>query len=322
MPPRNKTVTAWLDEWMDAHEVSLKPSTRRSHRASIDRYIKPNIGHQRVQSLSPNQLTILFKKLSESGGKDGKPLSATTVRQARTILRTAMQAAVLDRIIDVNPVVGTKSMKVEKPKHSTWTGEQLGGFLEGQADAQRWSPIWVLAAATGMRRGELMGLRWSDIDLETGVISIERSTTQLGKERATSTPKNHERRRVNIDERTVGTLRTWRTRQAQERLQWGQAYADSEGLVFTWEDGRPILPDYASKLFIKIQGELGLPRLTLHGLRHTHATMLLRAGVPVHIVAKRLGHKDPSVTLDVYADVIPQDDGHAVDVFTKAVWGA
>ncbi|WP_162799196.1 tyrosine-type recombinase/integrase [Nocardioides sp. 616] len=112
----------------------------------------------------------------------------------------------------------------------------------------------------------------------------------------------------------------------------GPAYADREGLVFTWEDGRPVMPDYITKAFDSLQTSLRktleaasepvFPRLVVHELRHTHATLLLRAGVPVHIVAKRLGHKDPSVTLNVYADVIPDDDTSAVDIFRKAVWGA
>ena len=135
-----------------------------------------------------------------------------------------------------------------------------------------------------------------------------------------------------MDPATVNVLRAWRARQAGERLAAGPAWADTEGLVFTWPDGRPIMPDYISKAFLRVQaalnallaehGEAGLPRLTVHQLRHTHATMLLRDGVPVHIVAKRLGHKDPSVTLNTYADVIPDDDMSAVDVFSKAVWGA
>jgi integrase len=98
---------------------------------------------------------------------------------------------------------------------------------------------------------------------------------------------------------------------------------DQGGLVFTWENGRPVLPDYATKAFGALTAAAtGVPRLVLHELRHTHATILLRDGVPVHVVTRRLGHNDPSVTLNVYADAIPADDGRAVDVFSRAVWGA
>ena len=217
------------------------------------------------------------------------------------------------------------------PKHTTWTGAQLATFLEHVAKS-RWAPLWELAAGTGMRRGELMALAWAHVDLDAGVLSVERSTTQLGQERVTTTPKNHERRAIALDAHLVATLRSWRKQQAAERLAWGPAYVDTGGLVFTWENGAPLLPDYVTKTFGKIQAEVNrgravdelepLPRLTVHELRHTHATLLLRDGVPVHIVAKRLGHKDPSVTLNVYADVIPDDDTSAVDVFSRVVWGA
>lgn len=136
--------------------------------------------------------------------------------------------------------------------------------------------------------------------------------TQIRQERVYVTPKNHERREVNIDRRTLESLRAWRKIQVAERLTWGEAYRGADDLVFTWDDGRPELPDYVTKAFTAMtERREGLPRLVLHELRHTHATILLRDGVPVHIVAKRLGHRDPSVTLNVYADAIPDDDGRS-----------
>lgn len=320
--PQDLTVKAYLETWIEAHSVELKPSTAKTYRDKIRLYLVPTIGHERVQALSPSRLSVVFRELHEHGGKDGKPVSPRTVEFARAVLRRAMSDAVVDRIIEVNPVTGSKMPKRDgKPQHTTWTGAQLQSYLDKIADT-RWAPLWQLAAATGMRRGELMALDWDHVDLEAGIVSIEWSTTQLGQERVRTTPKNHERRKVQIDGRTVAALKAWRKTQAEERLAWGAAYEDTDGLVFTWENGRPVLPDYVSKTFLKAQAGLELPRLVMHGLRHTHATILLRDRVPVHIVSKRLGHKDPSVTLNVYADVIPDDDTSAVDVFSKAVWGA
>ena len=321
VPPKNLTVGEYLDQWITAHEVTLKPSTARSYRDNIDRYLKPRIGHERLQSLSPSRLSVLFRELYEKGGKGGRSLSPRTVEFARAVLRRALQDAVLERHIEVNPVVGTKRPRTVKPKHTTWTGEQLRTFLAGLDDGHRWTGLWELAAGTGMRRGELLALRWSDVDLDAGVIHVERSVAQVRQERIYGTPKNHERRDVAIDPHLVTSLRAWRKRQAAERLAWGAAYVGTENLVVTWEDGRPVLPDYISNIFGNLTRGLDVPRLTLHELRHTHATLLLRAGVPVHVVAKRLGHRDPSVTLNVYADSIPDDDGRAVETFAKAVWG-
>lgn len=330
--PQNLTVAIWLERWMDAHAIELKPSTVETYRNKIRLYLVPAIGHERLQSLSPSRLSIVWRDLHQGGGKNGKPVSPRTVEFARAVLRKAMEDAVVERLIQVNPVVGSKLPKRDgKPQHTTWTGAQLGAFLEHIAD-HRWLPLWQLAASTGMRRGELAGLAWRRVDLEAGTVAVEVSTTQIGNDRVTTTPKNHERRTIAIDAHMVAALRAWRKQQAAERLAMGPAYADVEGLVFTWEDGRPVMPDYMTKAFESLQaslrktlegtGQATFPRIVVHELRHTHATLLLRAGVPVHIVAKRLGHKDPSVTLNVYADVIPDDDTSAVDVFSRAVWGA
>lgn len=330
--PQDLTVGAWLDRWLEGHQVELKPSTAHAYHAQIERYLKPAIGHERLQTLSPSRLSVVWRELHEHGGKGGKPVSQRTVEFARAVLRKAMHDAVVERLVQVNPVTGSKLAKRQgKPKHTTWTGGQLATFLEHVA-GDRWMPLWHLAGATGMRRGELMALRWENVDLDAATLAVELSATQIGRDRVTTTPKNHERRAIALDAHTVTMLRAWRTTQASERLAFGPAYADVEGLVFTWQDGSPVLPDYVTKLFPKVQATLAavleredapaLPRLTVHELRHTHATMLLRDGVPVHIVAKRLGHKDPSVTLNVYADVIPDDDTSAVDTFSKAVWGA
>lgn len=132
-----------------------------------------------------------------------------------------MNDAVVDRLIEVNPVIGSKSPKKDgKPQHVTWTGEQAQTFLQVTAGT-RVAPLWQLALATGMRRGELMALTWECVDLDGGVVSIEQSTAQLGSRLVPTTPKNHLRRRVQLDARTVAALRAWRKVQAEERLAWG-----------------------------------------------------------------------------------------------------
>lgn len=316
--PQTVTVGDWLDTWLAGAEVELKPSTVHMYRQKIEAYLKPAIGGERLQSLSPVRLSEVFAKLAKSGGQGGRPLSARTVQQVRAILRRACAVAVVNRVIEVNPVVGSTAPTVTKAKHITWTEDQQRTFLDGVTG--RWLPVWVLALATGLRRGELCALRWDDVDLDGGVISVERSTTQLGGELVTTTPKNHETRKVTIDPRTASVLRAFKKQQAEERLGWGPEYSDS-GRVVVWENGQPALPDFVGKRFLLDQGGLGLPRMTLHGTRHSHATTLLRNSIPVHIVSKRLGHKDPAVTLNVYADAIPDDDARAVEVFAAAVWG-
>jgi integrase len=319
--PRNLTVGKYLDDWIAGHEVELKPSTAASYRSKIDLYLRPAVGHERLQALSPSLLSLAFQEMAKHGGKDGKPISPRSVQFARAVLRRACNDAVVDRLIEVNPVLGSKAKKVGRPKHVTWTGEQAQMFIEATAGT-RLAPLWQLALATGMRRGELMALTWNHLDLDAGIVSIEQSTAQLGTELVTTTPKNDEGREVQIDARTVAVLRAWRKVQAEERLAWGAAYENAERIVFTRENGSRLSPNAVSKAFLRAQSGLGLPRISLHSTRHSHATVLLRAGVPVHIVAKRLGHKKPSITLDVYADAIPKDDAGAADVYSTAVFGA
>ncbi len=335
--PQDLTVGDWLDRWMTGHELELKTSTAASYRALIERYLRPLLGHERVQALSPARLSVVFREMHEHGGAKGRPLSPRTVEYTRAVLRRAMNDAVLERVIAVNPVVGTKRPKPVKPKHTTWTAEQVATFLAapvalpdgteqpapavvtGTSARARLGALFAVALATGMRRGELLALRWDDVDLDDGVLAVERAVTVVNGARTYDTPKNHERRTVKLDADTVARLRALRREQVGARLAFGKAWQGTEGLVFTWEDGRPLDPDYASKAFTKAQADLELPRLTFHEMRHTHATVLLRERMPVHVVSKRLGHKDPSVTLNVYADVIPQDDGEAADVWSRLV---
>jgi integrase len=130
--------------------------------------------------LTPSRLSVVWKNIKESGGKGGKPVSVRTVEFSRAVMRRAMNDAVLDRVIMVNPVTGSKMPKRDgKPQHVTWTGAQLAEFLEA-VGGSRWFPLWQLAAATGMRRGELCALRWHHVDLDAGVVSVEQSVTQIG----------------------------------------------------------------------------------------------------------------------------------------------
>ena len=181
LAPRDLTVTKYLDDWIAGHGVELKPSTTASYRSKIELYLKPAIGHERLQALSPIRPSVVFRDMHKHGGKDGRPVSPRTVEFARAILRRAMNDAVVGRLIEVNPVVGSKTPKKDgKPKHVTWTGVQAQVFLGATADT-RLAPLWQLALATGMRRGEVMALTWQHVDLDAGIVSVERSTAQLGR---------------------------------------------------------------------------------------------------------------------------------------------
>jgi integrase len=159
--------------------------------------------------------------------------------------------------------------------------------------------MWRLAATTGMRRAEIAALSWADVDLEGGLVTLWRD------------PKTRtSKRTISVDVGTVAAMRAHRARQATERLAAGSLWLES-GAVFTMEDGRAVATDYLTPVFGRKVIEAGLPVITLHGLRHAYATMLLRAGEPIRVVSQRIGHATPNITLAVYAHVLPGDDSRA-----------
>lgn len=209
-----------------------------------------------------------------------------------------------------------------------WTADQLGGFLElARTSEPRFYPLVRLAALTGMRRGEVAGLRWQDVGLDAGHLAVRHTITAIddpnqgGMKLVYGEPKSGKGRRVDLDQDTVALLRSWKAQKAQDQLAMGGAWP-AHGQVFTREDGAVFHPDTASAVFDRLVKASGLPRITFHGLRHTHATILLANGVPVKVVSERLGHATVQITLDTYGHVIPGLQGQAVSVFSQAMGGA
>lgn len=226
-------------------------------------------------------------------------------------------------VLTANPVHGSKAPRRERRDLQVWDDQQQATLLDSAtARESRWWTVWRLALATGMRRGELCALAWSAVDLDAGTVRVNRSAAQIVQEVVVTDTKSGEDRKVALDSATVAALKAWRKQQAAEQLKAGEAWQDTGGLVFTWPDGSRVLPDLLSKSFVAQQDGLGLPRLTLHGCRHSHACTLLRAGISVHVVAARLGHADPSLTLRVYSHAIPSDCAAAAAAFARALVGS
>jgi integrase len=321
------TVSSYLDQWIEAHAVEVKPKTLQDYRHLIDRHVKPYIGALRLQAVRPAQITKLYRDLLTTGGRSGAGLSPRTVEYVHAVLRKAFRDAVLvDQLLPSSPVERAKRpRKPIREPGEIWTARQLRVFLTA-ARGHRLFAFYHLAAYTGARRGELLNLRWRDIDLASAEINISGSTAVIGGARVEGTTKSGRSRKVSIDAGTVEVLTEHRSLQAEERLLAGPGWRASDDYVFTTGWGGPVHPDTVSSLaadLIKAHnatvresgvGEM-LPRARLHDLRHLHATTLLLAGVPVHVVAARLSHADPSVTLRVYAHVIRDQVAEAADIF-------
>jgi integrase len=189
----------------------------------------------------------------------------------------------------------------------TWTAPELRRFLS-HVQGERLYALWLLAATTGMRRGELLALKWPDVDLAAARVSVAESKTAAG------------RRSVALDPATVTALKAWRRQQAAERLAWGAGWLNL-GLTFTREDGSALNPVWVNVTFTKRQRTIGLPRIRFHDLRHTHATIALQAGVHAKVMQERLGHASISITLDLYSHVIPAMQEDAAATVAKLVLG-
>jgi integrase len=333
---RNRlTVAAYLDDWIDSHAMEIKPRTLLDYRACIRLYVTPRIGHLPIQAIRPSTITKLYRDLLTSGGRDGQPLAVATVTHLHAVLRKAFRDAVIvDELIGSNPVERAKRPRAQAKEPGTvWTVAQLRAFL-ATAQQHRLFAFFHVAAYTGARRGELLNLRWKDIDLGSKKVAITGSTAVIGGERVNGTTKSGRTRVVPIDDETVAVLHQRKTDQAAEQLKAGDSWRGTkDGYVFTTGWGEPIYSDTVTSLMTKLirahnepdQGSRltdQLPYARLHDLRHLHATTLLLSGVPVHVVAARLGHADPAVTLRVYAHVIRSAEAAAADIFAQAMKAA
>lgn len=257
----------------------------------------------------------LHATLRSGGGHDGRPLAPKTVLNAHQVLRSALGDAERQELVGRNvAALADPPCHSSPPEQSCWNQAELRTFLEATTGHRLGPALW-LTAMTGMRRGETLGLRWSDIDLEDRRLSLQRSVTCTGYQVHTSpTMTRMSRRTVDLDAATVQVLWDWRGVQAVEL-----GGVDRDRVVFTRLNGQPVHPHVLSQTFTRVLTAAGLPRIRLHDLRHTHATLLLQAGVPIKVVSERLGHSSPAFTMTTYQHVLPGMQRDAADTFARLV---
>jgi len=327
--PTRRTVEQYLtQDWLPASAARVRPSTLRGYRQLLDSYVIPVIGDRRLDELNPLLLTKLYgQMLSTAKRRQPGTLSPRTVRFTHTVLNRAFADAVRWRLLASNPAADAQppaASACRAPEMKTWTIEELRRFLAGTADTAD-HVGYVLAACAGLRRGEVCGLRWSDVELEPAVgpahVRIRQQLVLVNNEISFSAPKTAASRRlVALDPATVELLRRHRLHQRRAGLALGPGYVDS-GLVVCRGGGRPVNPTDWTRVFSRRAHALGLPRIRFHDLRHTHATLGLQAGVHAKVMSERLGHTSTSFTLDVYSHAIPSMQGEAAAVVGRLVFG-
>jgi integrase len=325
LEPQAITLEQWVGHhWLPTIKGRIKPSTFDSYRRNLELHVLPGLGGQQLRQLAPAMLDRLYSVLLTNGHrKSAEGLSPKTVRYVHTIVHKVLADAVDAGLLGVNAAERAKPPKprsVGTNEMSFWEPHQLRTFLDS-VRGHRLEPAWHLAAMTGMRRGEVLGLRWSDLDLDNARISVRQALVSVGYEVIKSSPKSHQARVIDLDSRTVEQLRELRKRQAGEPEAWGVGYQVSD-LVFCREDGSAIHPHSFSQSFERALQKSGLPRIRLHDLRHTHATIAIRAGVPVKVISERLGHETPAFTLKQYAHVIPGMQAEAARLVAELLYQA
>lgn len=310
------TLAAFVtEEWLPARRRELRASTSESYRIVLEERVLPRIGALPLDRITPKHIDELYTELLERGGRDarrGPGLSARTVRYSGTILTRVLRDAVKHGLILRNPAEHVIRPKPRGREMSWWSIADARRFL-AHVESDRLAALWALYLTTGMRRGEALGLRWVDVDLEDGRLSVRRTLIAVDGKPEWSEPKTEASRRViSLDSGTVAALRKHGTRQKKEKLALGEGYRD-EGLVFATVAGERLHPDNVSKAFDRLVRRAGVPRIRLHDLRHTAATTMLEEGVPLKIVTERLGHSSTRITADLYqhASESMQDDAAA-----------
>lgn len=310
----------FLDEWLASQQGRLKASTHHSYVITSKR-IRSGLGHVQVQALAPLQIESFYSDLLDHGRADGTGLSPKTVRNTHTVLRKALSDAQRLGLVHRNAADAARGPSVERPEFTVWSSEELQQFFAA-AESNRLSAAFVMLATTGLRRGEVLGVRWRDLDLDARTLSVVQTVTNVDGQLVFGKPKTSRSvRQISIDERTASLMRQHRRAQREDQLAIGPDWCNDGDLAFTDETGGPIRPEWFSKEFGRLVAASGVPRIRLHDVRHTYATIALKTGIPAKVVSEHLGHSTIAITLDLYSHVTPGIDREATDKISAAMFG-
>jgi integrase len=312
-----------VERWLPLRKSQLGHSTYDGYRRSINLHVLPRIGMIPLQRLTPEDLDGFYADLLTEGRLNGGGggLAPKTVRNMHGMLHKALADACRKGTVQRNVAsLADPPRARRRSAMQVWNAEQLRQFLD-EIEGHRLAPAFYVAANTGMRRGEVLGLHWRDVDLETSRLSVHQAMLNVAYEKRLGDVKTDTgRRTIDLDPRTVAVLQAWRQVQLTEQELTGRPSTEAD-VVFAKPDGEAVHPDYFSQLFDRHVAKSTLPRIRLHDLRHTHATILLKAGVPVKVVSERLGHSSPAFTMTVYQHVLPGMQADAARAFSEAVFG-
>jgi integrase len=309
--PSKLTLTQFLDRWeaWAAGQVSAKTLERYKELTKL--HVRPHLGAMRLQKLRTVDCAVLYSRLQKPKADGGAGLAPRTVGHVHGLMHRALSHAVKWSLINNNPVAEAEPPRFERQEIEILTPEQAKALLHGLR-GHRLYPIAVIGLATGMRRGELVALRWGDIELDRGKIRVERSLEQTNEGLRLKPPKTKAgRREIGVPASIVAELRAHWRRQQEQRLALGVGRSGSEELVFPQLDGTAWRPDSLSSAWANTVRILKLPLVTLHALRHSHVSQLIAMNLDVVTVSRRIGHSNPTITLNIYSHLWGNTDERA-----------
>ena len=299
----------------DYGSKELAPSTYKRYCRMLETRLLPYFGHFYINKIKPTDImkfydllekdTQLVRKKGNNGSKTKKPLSGKTILEHHRLLRAMLHKAVYWQLIVVNPAERVQPPKARKPKRKSYDDEQTKILLENlellPSEDTKYKVAIILTVFTGVRLGELMGLEWTDVDFKNGIISINRSSQYLSDMGVfTKVPKTESSiREIAIPEFIISLLEEYKLWYEEQKSIYDELWMNSDRL-FVQADGKPMHPSTISKWFVKYVGQIGLPVINFHGLRHTNASLLVAQNIDIAVISARLGHAQISTTLDFY----------------------
>jgi len=334
--PSRMTLNAFLDRWLAAVGQRVRPQTVASYRDVLARYVRQDLGVRRLDQLTPlviqrhiqvltsrdSRRRVFDRDTGTSRTAEGL-LSPRTIRYSMSILRGALRQAVKWRLLSHNPSTDVEVPRQQRQEMQAMGKEQAAAFLRALAGT-RHEALFALALATGIRPGEYLALKWSDVDLERGVVVVQRTLVSAAAGWRFDEPKtSRSRRSIPLPVSLVGLLRKHRVAQLEQRMRVGGAWQEN-GLVFTNEIGQPLDRRNLVRRHLRpLLRKAGLPgAMRLYDLRHSAATLLLEAGVHAKVASERLGHSSIVITLDTYSHVLPDLQREASDKMEEMLFDA
>jgi integrase len=323
--PSRMTIKEYLERWLkDYAATNVSAKTRERYEEILKIHVFPALGHHLLAKLQPLHIQMCYSEALQKGHKDGKGLSAQTVLHMHRVLREALQQAVRWQLLARNPADAVEPPRPQRREMKCLDEASTAGLLEAAKGTVLHLPI-LLAVTTGMRRGEILGVRWQDVDLDAATLSVRQSLEQTKLGLKFKPPKTQKGRRVvALPKMTVEALRRHEVKQKEYKLHLGPDY-NADNLVCPKTDGSRWPPDSFTSSFSDFIRKAKLPVVRFHDLRHTHATQLLREGIHPKVVSERLGHSTVGITLDVYSHVLPdmqEEAARRIDMMLKAAIAA